>query len=783
MTMSKLHRNALRGTIFACWFAFGALNVLAQNLNITTSSPLPDAFTGIAYSQTFTASGGTGTRTWTIRSGSVPSGLSLSTSGVLSGTPTNAGESNFKIRVATASQSDEMDFRLTVFVPLIITTSSPLPNATQGSAYSQSMTVTGGKTPYEWSILSGALPAGLQLSKGGSLSGTPTGTGTFNFNVKVQDKDDQTAQTAMTLVVLPMTITTGSALPSGTLGTTYSQTFAVSGGRSPYSWSIATGSLPAGLTLSGGGILSGTLTAAGSSNFTIRVTDNSSPALTAQKSFVLDVVGPLSITTASPLPPGTPGVGYSLTLSASGGTAPYSWSLASGSLPAGLSLTGATIAGTPTGMGTSSFTVQVTDSSSPAFSSQKVLFLDIAVPLIITTPSPLPSGTTGTGYSHNLSAAGGVAPYSWSMASGALPAGLSLSSTGVISGTPSTPGTANFSARVFDSSSPPQNFSKAFTLTIAGSLTITSTSLPSGVAGSSYSRTMTVTGGTAPYNWSVTTGSLPAGLTLNGPTISGTPTTAGSSTFTLRVTDSSSPSLSAEIGLTIVVSAGGPVSILLTGVPTKLSPMQQIPIAVSLPASNPAELQGTLDLTFTSTSIVPADDPAVQFSTGGRSVKFTIPANTTSAVFVSPVLLAAGTVAGTVSITGSIQNGPSGLALASATVEATPPQITDLTATRISGGLKVHVVGFSPERRVLELGYSFEVRVNGAIERVNLTRAVESDFNAWYRSSASSLFGSAFGLDQGFNVVGNTSAIEAVTITLRNAQGITTSARVPFTGN
>ena len=66
--------------------------------------------------------------------------------------------------------------------------------------------------------------------------------------------------------------------------------------------------------------------------------------------------------------------------------------------------------------------------------------------------------------------------------------------------------------------------------------------------------------------------------------------------------------------------------------------------------------------------------------------------------------------------------------------------------------------------------------------RVNLTRAAESDFSAWYRSSSSSLFGSAFGFDQGFNVAGETSAIEAVTITLQNAQGITTSARVPFTG-
>src|SRR5262245_38509195 len=135
--MQRVHWMMLSGALLLCWIAcIGARDLRAQNLTITTASPLPDAFVGIGYSQTFAASGPAGGRTWTVQSGTLPAGMSLSTAGVLSGTPTAAGESNFRIRVATASQSNEKNFRLTVFVPLIIQTTTPLPDAFQGAAYS-----------------------------------------------------------------------------------------------------------------------------------------------------------------------------------------------------------------------------------------------------------------------------------------------------------------------------------------------------------------------------------------------------------------------------------------------------------------------------------------------------------------------------------------------------------------------------------------------------------------------------------------------------------------------
>src|SRR4029434_3205930 len=99
-------------------------------------------------------------------------------------------------------------------------------------------------------------------------------------------------------------------------------------------------------------------------------------------------------------------------------------SVLSGTLPAGLSLNGAAISGTPTTGGTSNFTLRVRDNNSPALTFDKAFTLDVVVPVIITTTSPLPAGATGVSYSQNLSAAGGLAPYSSSVITGSLPAGL-----------------------------------------------------------------------------------------------------------------------------------------------------------------------------------------------------------------------------------------------------------------------------------------------------------------------------------------------------------------------
>ena len=173
-------------------------------------------------------------------------------------------------------------------------------------------------------------------------------------------------------------------------------------------------------------------------------------------------------------------------------------------------------------------------------------------------------------YSATLAASGGVSPYTWSLTSGTLPAGLALNaSTGAITGTPSAAVTSTpLAFKVTDSSSPALTQTANLTLTISpASLVISTSSLPNGQTGAAYSATLAATGGVSPYTWSLTSGTLPAGLTLNASTgaITGTPSAAVASTpLTFKVTDSSSPALTqtANLTLTITQQAAPSVSVL-----------------------------------------------------------------------------------------------------------------------------------------------------------------------------------------------------------------------------
>lgn len=159
-----------------------------------------------------------------------------------------------------------------------------------------------------------------------------------------------------------------------------------------------------------------------------------------------------------------------------------------------------------------------------------------AQPITITTVS-VPNGVVGTAYSQSLAATGGAGGFTWSVTAGSLPSGLTLASSGTISGTPTATGTFNFTAQVKDSVG--TTASQVYTVSIASPLTITTTSIPDATVGVAYTFTLQASGGTAPYTWSISSGTLPAGLTINSSTgvISGTPTTAGSSTITFKITD------------------------------------------------------------------------------------------------------------------------------------------------------------------------------------------------------------------------------------------------------
>jgi len=528
-----------------------ALSIVVNPYPAITTTSLSDGTVNLAYSQTLISTGGTLPIVWSIPLGTLPTGLSLNAStGAIGGTPTTAGTSNFTVRATDANGATvDQALSITIYPALSITTSS-LADGTVNLAYSQTLTAGGGKTPYTWGILSGALPAGLSLNVStGVISGTPTTAGTSNFTVQVTDANGATASKALAITVYGGVSVTTTSLAEGNVGSVYTQTLTASGGKTPYTWSITSGVLPAGLSLTGStGAISGTPTVAGTSDFTVQVTDAN--GATATRALSITIYNTLTVTTST-LSEGTVSASYTQTLAASGGKTPYTWSLVSGSLPAGLILTASTgeISGTPTASGTFGFTVRVTDSN--GFTNDRLLSINIYGAVSVTTSS-LPDGTIGANYATTLAATGGKVPYVWSVTAGTFPDGLSLNVvTGDITGIPTVAGLFSFTVRVQDVHG--ATATKDLSINVYGSLSVTTTSLSDGTVNASYSAPLSAAGGKTPYTWSVTAGSLPAGLTLAGGTgvISGTPTVAGTSNFTVQVTDANGATASQALSITI----------------------------------------------------------------------------------------------------------------------------------------------------------------------------------------------------------------------------------------
>ncbi len=423
----------------------------------------------------------------------------------------------------------------------------------------------------------------------GTLTGSTTSAATYNAPATVSAKmtvtivatsvADITKSISSTVVVTPSPSVTTSTLAGGTVGTAYSATLNATGGASTLTWTLVSGSsLPAGLSLSSAGAISGTPTAAGTTTFSVKVTDQSA----AQQ-------GPVSVTQQLSITIAPPAISVSIHPSTQTAidqtqTLNFTATLANDSTAAGVtwSLSGTTCSGTACGAFTNS-TVSAATYNAPATVSSNMTVTVTATSAADTTKSmsstvvvaPAPSittttlanGTAGTAYSASLQATGGAGTVTWALVSGSsLPAGLSLSSAGAISGTPATAGTTNFTVKITDASGGqqgPVSATKQFSLIVEPApLTITTTSLPSGVVNTPYSEPLQASGGTSPYTWTVASGStLPAWLTIGGSgtswAISGTPTAPATSKFSLVVTDSSTPKQSLTQALSLTINPVG----------------------------------------------------------------------------------------------------------------------------------------------------------------------------------------------------------------------------------
>ncbi len=412
---------------------------------------LPNGIIGTAYNQTISASGGTGPYTFTVISGALPNGLGLSSAGALTGIPTALGSYSFTVQATAANGcSGTRAYTIQVNCQTITVNPSSLPAGTAGTAYSQVFTHTGGAGTVNFS-LTGTLPTGLSFNAGtATLSGTPTQTGAFNnIVVTATDSNNCTGSRTYSLVINCPTITVNPAtLPNTTIGLPYSQQLTQTGGIGAISWS-STGTLPSNMSLNASGLLSGAPTTAGNFTFTARATDANN--CFGERQYTINVSNCPAITISpNTLPGGAVGAAYNQTLSASGGTPGYTFTLDSGTLPTNVNLSVAgVLSGAPTAAGAFTFTVKATDQAGCLHTRQYTVVICATI-TVLPADSALPSGMAGTFLSQSFSQTGGVGTSTWSN-TGTLPNGLALgSSTGVLSGTPTTPGPFNFMIRATD---------------------------------------------------------------------------------------------------------------------------------------------------------------------------------------------------------------------------------------------------------------------------------------------------------------------------------------------
>jgi hypothetical protein len=408
------------------------LNVEAVPIQITPTV-LASAVKNVPYTANIVALDGQPPYVYSIFSGFLPVGLTLSNSGVISGTPTTVGTSNFAVKATDLNTNfATKSYALQVQDAALNISPAFLDNGKLNSYYELTFSTSGGSNPYLYTVITGTLPPGLTLnSQTGILSGRPIQIGTFAFTVKSVDFNFNFTQKNYTLIIENVSINLAPAtLPNGTQNITYNGiAFTADGGVAPYTYAVTQGSLPDGLILSTGGLLSGKPTTSGSTSFNITVTDADGNTKTQGYSIaVTPVVLTVNPATATDAYVNVP---YVLSFTATGGVGPYTFSISTAGSAGGLSFSNGSISGTPAAAGTWVFNITATDSNGNTGGRQYSLNI---FPNTV-TPSSIPTAIQSADYLLQLAIEKPYGNYTFTSLE-TLPVGIELSADGLISGNP-----------------------------------------------------------------------------------------------------------------------------------------------------------------------------------------------------------------------------------------------------------------------------------------------------------------------------------------------------------